>query len=102
MHIDMGDDGRYSATGVGIITFQRELGNPLTLKYFMYVPGLKKYLVYVAMLEDHGYDVILSEGKAFLHHKSMGQVKKIGVRVNNLYKLDVEDYVALSMKAEKV
>ena len=72
MHIEMGYDGRYSATGVGKITFKRESGNPLTLKYVMYVPGLKKNLVSIAMLEDRGYDVIFSEGKALLRHKSMG------------------------------
>ena len=35
MHIDMGDDGRYSAFGLGTITFQREHGAPLTLKNVM-------------------------------------------------------------------
>jgi hypothetical protein len=55
-----------------------------------------------AMLEDRGYDVIFNKGKDFLRHIAMGQVKQIGVRVKNLYKLDVEDCVALSTKAEKV
>ena len=32
VHIKMGDDGRYSATRLGTITFQREHGAPLTLK----------------------------------------------------------------------
>ena len=32
MHIEMGDDGRYSATGIGTITFEREFGNPFLLK----------------------------------------------------------------------
>jgi hypothetical protein len=102
MHIEMGDDGRYSMTDIGTVTFQRESGSPLTLKDVMYVPGLKKNLVSVAMLEDHGYDVIFSKGKAFLHHIASGQVKQIRVQVKNLYKLDVEDCVALSTKAEKV
>ena len=31
MHIKMGDDGRYSATDINTVTFQRELGSPLTL-----------------------------------------------------------------------
>ena len=79
MHIEMGDDGRYSATGIGTITFERESGNPFLLKNFMHVPGLKKNLVSVAMLEDKGYDVVFSEGKSFLRHKKMGQTKKIGV-----------------------
>ena len=68
MHIEMGYDGRYSMTSINTVTFQRESGSPLTLKYVMYVPGLKKNLVSVAMLEDHGYNVIFSKGKAFLRH----------------------------------
>ena len=83
----MGDDGRYSATSVGIVTFHRESGNPLTLKYVMYAPGLKNNFVYVSMLEDRGYNVIFNEGKAFLHHKATGHVKNIGVLLKNLYKL---------------
>jgi len=50
MHIEMGDDMRYSVTDIGTITFQREFGYPLTLKDVMYVPGLKKNLVLVSML----------------------------------------------------
>ena len=66
MHIEMGDDGRYSATNIGTITFERESGKPFLLKDVMHVPGLKKNLVSVAMLEDIGYDVVFSDGKAFL------------------------------------
>jgi hypothetical protein len=56
----------------------------------MHVPGLKKNLVSVAMLEDRGYDVVFSDGKSFLRHKAMGQVKKIGIQVKNLYMLEVD------------
>ena len=52
MRIDMGDDGRYIVLGVGTIVFKREHGAPLTLTDVMYVLGLKKNLVSVAMLED--------------------------------------------------
>jgi hypothetical protein len=65
MHIEMGDDGQYSATGIGTITFQRESGKPFQLKNVMHVPGLKKNLVSVAMLEDIGYDVVFSNGKSY-------------------------------------
>ena len=61
MRIEMGDDGRYSVLGVGTISFQRKHGAPLTLKDVMYVPGLKKNLVLVMMLEDKGYDVVFSK-----------------------------------------
>ena len=73
VHIEMGDDGRYSATGIGTISFERESGKPFVLKEVMHVPGLKKNLISMAMLEDKGYDVVFSEGKAFLHSKETGE-----------------------------
>ena len=79
MHMEMGDNGSYIKTDIDIVTFQRHSGSPLTLRDAMYVPGLKKNLVFVAMLEDRGYDVIFSKGKAFLHHIAIRQVKRIGV-----------------------
>ena len=68
MHIEMGDDGKYSVSGEGMVMFQREHGAPLTLTYEKYVHGLKKNLVSIAMLEDKGYDVVFSKGKAFPRH----------------------------------
>ena len=68
MHTEMGDDGKYSATDISTVNFQREFGSPLTLKDFMYVLGMKKNLVSISMLEDCGYDVIFRKGKVFLHH----------------------------------
>jgi len=68
----------------------------------MYVPKLKKNLVSDAMLEDRDYDVFFSKGKAFLRHIATGQVKKIWIRVKNLYKLEVEECAALSTKEERV
>ena len=50
VHIEMGDDGRYSVTSIGTISFERESGKPFVLKEVMHVPGLKKNLVSVAML----------------------------------------------------
>ena len=79
MHIEMGDDGTYSAIGIGTITFERESGKPFLLKDVMHVPGLKNNLVSVAMLEERGYDIVFSDGKAFLRHKKRGQTKRIGI-----------------------
>eukprot|EP00253_Pinus_taeda_P030166 PITA_30166 len=100
VHIEMGDDGRYSATGNGTISFERESGKPFVLKEVMHVPGLKKNLISVAMLEDKGYDVVFSEGKAFLRSKTTGETWKIGVRVRNLYQLHVDGCAAMAGKAE--
>ena len=98
----MGNDGRYSATDIGTITFERDSGKPFLLKDVMHVPGLKKNLVLVAMLEDRGYDIVFSEGKAFLRHKKMGQTKRIGIRVKNIYKLEVDGCTEMMGKAEEV
>eukprot|EP00253_Pinus_taeda_P013725 PITA_13725 len=68
----------------------------------MHVPGLKKNLIFVAMLEDKGYDVVFSEGKAFLHSKTTGEIRKIGVRVKNLYQLHVDGCASMACKAEGV
>lgn len=94
MHIELGDDKRYNATRIGIVTFQMELGSPLHLKDVMFFLGLKKNLIPIAVLEDHGYDMIFSKGKELLRHIATGQVKNIGVCMKNLYKFDVEDCVA--------
>jgi hypothetical protein len=68
----------------------------------MHVPGLKKNLVSFTMFKDRGYDVVFSDGKYFLRHKAMGQVKKAGIRVKNLYMMEVDGCSAMVGKAEKV
>ena len=102
MWIKMGDNGNYCVLGEGILVFQRECGAPLTLSAIQYVPGLKKNLVSIAMLEDKGYDVGFSKGKFFLRHIYTGQTKRIGIRVKNLYKLEVDDCAVLRSKVEVV
>ena len=66
LHVELGDNGRYNATDIGTITFQRESGKLIVLQDVVHVPGLKNNLILVAMLEDKGYDVVFSEGKIFL------------------------------------
>ena len=68
----------------------------------MHFPGLKKNLISVAMLEDKGYDVVFSEGKAFLRSKATSETRRIGVRVKNLYQLQVEGCAVMAGKAEGV
>ena len=96
----MGNDEKYSVSGVGTVIFQREHGAHLTLTDVKYVPGLKRNLVSIAMLEDKGYDVVFSKGKVFLRHIITRHVKQIGSRVKNLYALKGQDACkALSSKA---
>ena len=79
LHVELGDNERYSATDIGTITFQRVSGKLFHLKYVMHVLGLKKNLISIKMLEDRGYDVVFSDGKAFLRHKTTGWAKRIWI-----------------------
>jgi len=80
LHIELGDDGRYSTKGIDIVTFKRESDSHLHLKNVMYVLGLKKNLIFVVVLEDRGYDVVFGKGKSFLKHVATRQVKQVGVK----------------------
>ena len=71
----MGNDEKYSVSGVGTVIFQREHGARLTLTDVKYVPGIKRILVSITMLQDRGYDVVFSKGKVFLRHIITKQVK---------------------------
>ena len=73
--IEFGDVGRFRATRINTVTFQRESGSPLIITDVMYVPGLMKNLVSIVVLEGRGYDVIFSKGKVFLRRITMGRVK---------------------------
>ena len=75
MHIELGDDERYSTKGIGTVTFKRELDSHLHLKYVMYVPRLKKNLIFVVVLEDRIYDFVFNKGKSFRRHVATVKVK---------------------------
>ena len=62
----MGNDEEYGVSSVGMVVFHREHGARITLTNFKYLPGLRKNLVSIAMLEDKGYDVVFSKGKVSL------------------------------------
>eukprot|EP00253_Pinus_taeda_P026878 PITA_26878 len=99
---DLDSGASFHMLGEGTVAFQREHGAPLTLSTIKYLPGLKKNLVSISMLEDKGYDVVFSKGKVFLRHINTGQTMRIGIQVKNLYKLEVDDCAVLSSKAEVV
>lgn len=65
IHINLVDDGRYRVTRIGIVTLQRDLSSPLRLKDIMFILGLNKNLISIAILEDCCYDVIFKKGKEF-------------------------------------
>jgi hypothetical protein len=91
LHVLLGDNSRYTMKGVGSYSFQLDSDIPLQLSEVLYVPGMKRNLVYVFSLEDKGYKVTFSEGKVLAWHKKsrMDSTQVIGVRENSLYRLTV-------------
>ena len=67
--MELGDDASYAIKGTGSISFQLDSGIVLHIEEVLYVPGLKKNLIYVGTLESKGYRVLFMEGKAFLWPK---------------------------------
>eukprot|EP00253_Pinus_taeda_P004549 PITA_04549 len=54
LEIILGDDATYPMKGVGNVTLQLNQGNTIHLQEGLYVPDLKKNLVYISAMEDKG------------------------------------------------
>ena len=57
VEVVLGDDTVVRAVGRGAIIFQRESMSPMTLRDVLFVPGMKKNLISVYMIEDRGFGV---------------------------------------------
>ena len=68
------------------------------LRDVFYVPGLKKNLVSVSMIEDRGFGVYVLDGKVHIFPKTAGPSNSwvIGIKCEKLYKLLFEPHHALS------
>ena len=72
MEVVLGDDTVVSAVGHGTVPFERESMQPMFLRDVFFVPGLKKNLVSVSMIEDRGFGVYVLDGKVHIFPKSAG------------------------------
>ena len=68
--VELGDNSTYSIQGVGSTSLQPKLGETLHMQYILYVPGLKKNLFSIAILEDKGFCVIFMKNQAYLWLKN--------------------------------
>jgi hypothetical protein len=96
--VELGDDGTYAIKGVGSTSFQLQSGNVFHVEEILYVPGLKKNLISVAVLESKGYTVAFSKGKALMwpSNESMSSAMIIGVQEGGLYKISGQVIQALA------
>ena len=74
---------------MGMGRFKRESMECILLRDVLYVPGLKKNLVLVSMIEDKGLGVYVLDGEVYIFLKVEGPfaLYAIGVRYEKLYKL---------------
>jgi hypothetical protein len=96
--VELGDDGTYEIKGFGSTSFQFHSGTIFHIDEILYVPGLKKNLISVPVLESKGYTVIFSKGKALLcsPNKDLNTAITIGTRECGLYKLSGQVIQALA------
>ena len=52
--VELGDGSTYDVKGVGSTTLQRNSGTLINVGEILYVPGLKKNVISVTVLEDKG------------------------------------------------
>lgn len=71
LEVVLGDNSKVRATGVGTISFQRELPPPLKATYILYVLGLKKNLISVSSIEDRGYEVVFRGEQGRIYPKDL-------------------------------
>jgi hypothetical protein len=96
--VELGGDGTYAIKRIGSKSFQLQSGNVFHIEEILYVPGLKKNLISVAVLESKGYTVAFSKGKALMwpSNESMGSTMIIGAQEGGLYKVTGQVIQALA------
>lgn len=102
--MELGNDASYEIKGVGSTSFLLDSGTILHINDILYVPGLKRNLLSVGVLEDKGYEVIFKQGKTYLwdKDKDLDSVEVIGVCEEGLYKVPGQKIQALAPSTESI
>ena len=87
--VELGDDSTYDIKGFGSASFQHQSGNVFQIDEIIYVPGLKKNLISVVVLESKGYSIAFIKGKALVwpSNGDLSSAMTIGTRESGLYKI---------------
>ena len=80
--VELGDNGTYAIEGIGSTSLKLDSGWSLHLEEILYVHGLKKNLLSVGVLEEKGYTVAFTHGKAIMWppNGDMSLAMEIGVK----------------------
>ena len=87
--MELGDGSTLDIKGVGSTIIQLDSGTLINVGEILYVPGLKKNVISVIVLEDKGFSVTFSKGKVLIWDKgrSISSTIMIGVHEGDLYKV---------------
>jgi hypothetical protein len=100
--VTIGYDYRYPIKGVGESNHKLNLGNSLKMKGVLYVPGLKKNLLFILDLENNGFRVSFIDGEVHMWAKgeTLNEAIIIGSEENGLYKIKGHSEVAMTHAIE--
>ena len=92
LDIELDDNAKYSAEGLGTIAFRRGLDHMLEMKDVLYIAGLKKNLLSISQMEDEGMTVTFVGGRVLIYPRGaiFDSAKVIGVRHDKLYMLQYQ------------
>eukprot|EP00253_Pinus_taeda_P030320 PITA_30320 len=108
MEVVLGDDNIVRIVGVGTLTFDRGPKPPLKVSDVLYVPGMKKNvififnLIFLSALEDKGYDVLFRRGQVLIYPRGtpVFSAREIGMRHAKVYKFSFQLLMALSSSTQ--
>eukprot|EP00253_Pinus_taeda_P034354 PITA_34354 len=96
--IYLGDDSGYEIKGCGDIPVKLPSGDIKHLINVLYVPGIKKNLIFVSMITDQDMQVKFFKNGCVIQDSQLETVAT-GVRVGNLYRLDARSMPQQAMVA---
>ena len=81
-------DYQYPIKGIGEVSYKIDSRTHMKMKEFLYVPSLKKNLLYISSLDNKRYRVAFIDGKVLmcLKGKSIEYAVVIGEQEGGLYK----------------
>ena len=71
---------------MGVVTLHLEGGGVLVLHDCLYVPSIRRNLIYISCLSCHGYSSIFNKNSVFVKYDD--KLIYVGMLVDNLYMLE--------------
>ena len=87
--VSLGDDCQYPIKGIGESSYKLDSGTSMKMKEELYVPDLKKNLLFISALDKKGYRVAFIDGQVLMWSKgnTLEYVVVNGEEEGGLYKL---------------